>query len=358
MQYGKRSWVSLNARLALGLVGILALVILILRSATVTDWLIWHGFGVTDHIRIAAYEGDVGALEWIARDRGFFQQAGLDVTMQGYVSGKEATDALRAGAMDIATASDFVTVVRSFTESDLRIHGSISYYRNKAIVARSDRGIAAGSDLKGKRIGVTSPSSAEYSLYVFLALHGLDIDDATIVKLPPKQIVEAISDGNLDAAITWEPHVQAIQKSLGEQAATFQGEGFDAYLLLLSRKDWATANARALKRLIRALVLAEEWAHAYPDEAKRYLATQFKLAPAYVEALWPRMELRVTLPQELLATMDGQARWLARRGGQQNPIIPNYASFVNADALKTVRPSSVSLITANASRILAHPSDN
>lgn len=342
---------SLGAKLTLGLVAILALIMFALRSAAVTDWLDWHGFGATDRIRIAAYEGDVGALEWIARDRGFFQQVGLDVTLQGYASGKEATEALRAGATDIATASDFVTVTRSFTEADLRIHGSISYYRNKAIVARSDRGIATGSDLKGKRIGVTSPSSAEYSLYVFLALHGLDVSDATIVKLSPKQIIEGISDGGIDAAITWEPHVQAIQKELGARAVTFQGEGFDAYLLLLSRADWAAVNIRALKKLLRALVLAEGWAYTHPDEARRYLATQFKLSPAYVEALWPRMDLRVTLPQELLATLDGQARWLAKRSGQADPNIPNYVGFVDADALKSVRPSSVTLFATPQTQI-------
>ena len=335
----------MKPRLVVGVVTALVLVLFCLRAASNMGWLGFAGFGRIEQIRLGAYEGDVGALEWIAQDRGFFNQVGLAVELKGYGSGKEAADALRAGRVDVATASEYVVASRSFTEADLRVLGSISYYRNKGIVARRDRAINAPGDLRGKRIGVTVPSGAEYSLYVFLALHGLGLQDVTIVNLPPLELRAAIQAGNIDAAITWQPHVGDLERLLGSAGVSFRGDGFDTYLLLITLQQSLDSQGAALKKLMHAMVLAQEWAQAHPDEAKHYVATRFKLEPDDVETLWPNMPLEVTLPQELLVAMDGEARWLARKGGGATSSIPDYTHFIHSDELKAVKPSAVTLFS-------------
>lgn len=340
---------SSAARYLLGVVIASLVALLAWDSAALSEWIDWHLFGRKEVLRLGAYEGDVAALEWIAAERGFFEGVGLEVEMKGFASGKAASDALRAGAIDVATASEYVVVTRSFAEPDLRVFGSISYYRNKAIVARRDLGIDQAADLKDKRIGVTQPSSAEYSLNVFLAIHGLDNDDVTLVNLAPDKIVGALVDGAVDAAITWEPHVRKIQEALGARGVTFEGKDFDAYLLLLGRQEYVDGHSRALRKLLQALVRAEDWVRANPAEAKRLLAARFSLDAAYLDALWPRLWLEVRLPQELLATMDGQARWLAKEGRTQTATIPNFASFLRPDELKAVRPSAMTLFAETRS---------
>ncbi len=344
MDNPSNSMVTGRARIVLGVVAAIVLTLFALQSSALMGWLGFRGFG-TDHIRLGAYEGDVGALEWIAQDQGFFDKVGLSVEIKGFSSGKEATDALKAGAVDVATAAEFVAASRSFSEPELRVLGSISYYRNKGLVGRRDRGIDAPSALKGKRIGVTSPSGSEYALYVFLALHGLSVKDVTTFNLAPKQLVEAIAAGTVDAAITWEPHVQEIQAKLGADAITFQGDGFDTYLLLLTQQAVIANKSAAMRKLLHALVLAEDWLQAHPDDARRYVASRFKLDLAYVEALWPSVLFEVALPQELLAAMDGEARWLAKRDAKDGAAIPNYARFMHPDELNAVRPSAVTLLS-------------
>lgn len=333
-----------GVRFVIGILAAAALALFALQSSALIEWLGLERFGKTETLRLGAYDGDVGALEWIAQDQGFFRKVGLAVEIKGYPSGKEAADALRAGQVDVATASEFVAAARSFGEADLRILGSIAYYRNKGIVGRRDRGIAVPADLKGKRIGVTSPSGAEYSLYVFLALHGLGGKDVAVVSLPPKRLGEALAAGDIDAAITWQPHVQEIEAKLGDGGVSFRGDGFDTWLLLLTRRDSA-ALGRPTRKLMQALVLAEEWAQAHPEEARQYLATRFKLERAYIDALWANMQLEVTLPQELLVAMAGQARWLARSNGRGEDSIPNYAEFMRTDELKAAKPSAVTLFS-------------
>lgn len=292
-------------------------------------------------LRIGAYDGDVGALAWIAAEQGFFERVRLDVELKGYDTGKASVDALQAGAVDVATASEFVVADRSFAEPDLRILASISQYWNKGLIARRDHGIAGPADLRDKRIGVTFTSTAEHTLVVFLALHELTRDDARLVNLPPRQLVEGMESGALDAAITWQPHVDALERALADQAVQLLPRGSDAYLVTLTRADLTAAKAPAIERYLRALLLAEEWVRADPGRARDWLARRFSLEPAYVAKLWPDMKLAVTLPQEILEIMDGEARWLAKKNGRA--AAPDFAHTLHAAPLAAAKPSAVTV---------------
>lgn len=296
-----------------------------------------------ESLRLGAYDGDVGALQWIAHDKGFFRQAGLDVTILGYPSGNHAVNAMRAGEVDVATAADLVVAKRSFDEPDLRILADICRYWNKGLIGRRDRGIAAPADLKGKRIAVPATSSAEHNLIVFLALQGLSPDDVTIMDLPPAKLVEAIAAGTVDAALVWQPHVLAIERRLGDNAVTLMDGGTEAHLLLVTSSAYLPDHADTMTRLMRAMLMAERWVAANPKDAKAYLVSRFALEPDYVELLWPRMQFTVSLPQEILAAMDNSARWIAKGTGRQ--AIPDFSETIHAAPLSSVAPSMVHVFT-------------
>lgn len=296
-----------------------------------------------ESLRVGAFSGDVGALAWIAEEQGFFARVGLKVEMRGYESGKESVDALRAGQVDLATASEFVVADRSFAEPDLRVLSSVCQYWNKGLVGRRDRGIATAADLKGKRVGVTTTSTAEQTLVVFLAMQGLTLNDVEAVNLPPKQLIEQIVDAKIDAAITWQPHVSAIERRLGGNAVSLLDRGSDAYLLVLTRQGLLPDKHEAFTRFLRALILAEEWIKANPVRAKQWLSARFSLDAEYIERLWPTMRLEVGLPQEILEIMDGEARWLLAR--RREGVLPDFGQTMSPAALAAVKPAAVTVFS-------------
>lgn len=298
--------------------------------------------GPAPRISVAAYAGDESFLPFVAEDRGYFADQGLDVDIQRFEAGKLAADVFLAGKTDLATCSEFVFVSHSFNRPELRIIAEITRSQVNEVVARRDRGIAEPGDLRGKKIGATLKSSGEFFLGTFLTFNGLSRKDVQIVDLTPSEIVEAIAEGSIDATNIWGPNVEAIKERLGDNAISWPGQsGQDLHFLLVGRESWIEANAPLLERLLRALAEAESFVANRPNEAKQIMQRQFGYSETYVERNWSKHEHLLGLSQGLILTMEDQARWRMEQGLAGKDEIPNYLTFLHAESLEAVNPDAV-----------------
>ena len=63
--------------------------------------------------------------------------------------------------------------------------------RDLAIVARNDRGIASPGDLKGKKMGVTLGTNADFFADAFLLAEGIDRKGVKIIDMKPDEMPAA-----------------------------------------------------------------------------------------------------------------------------------------------------------------------
>src|SRR5574340_463465 len=212
-----------------------------------------------EKITLAAYTGSNGFLRFIAQEKGFYADNGLDVVINEYDFGLKAAEALLPGTADIATAADFVFTSYSFDYDDIRAIGSIARSLTAEIVVRKDRGIERPVELKGRKVGVSSKTKGEFFLARFLILNGMDFQDIKVVYLEPARIVAAFSKGAIDAASIWEPFTSEIKQRLGTKAVSWPAQNELAfYFLLLSREKWVKEHPAAIERFLKAMVQAEE----------------------------------------------------------------------------------------------------
>lgn len=323
---------------------------LIAGGALLLALLLWPGGtggkpdAPVEKIAIGVVTIDASALFHVALDRGLFKDQGLDLKVMEYPAGVMAAGDLLKNELDVVMASEFVAVTKHSLHPDLRILASIARSDTHEVVALRDRGITDPSHLRGKRIAVTGHTSGDFFLRAFLTHQGIPADRVTFVDLPPSGILAAISAGDVDAAMAWEPTVGAIKQRLGANAVAWPGQGGRGYyMVLLTRDDFLKKRPAAAERLLRALIAAEDYAAAHPPEAQKIVAGRLGYQLPLLQSLWPRQDFRVRLDQDLLILMEDEARWAIGRKGLKAEI-PNFLEVVHWDRLKKIKPEAVSII--------------
>ena len=320
------------------------LVAVVMIMATVMVAGCGSGEKPAERVSIAVCE-EYSTLVWIAQDQGYFADNGLNVAIRDYKSGKQACDALLAGEVSIATSADFVLVSNSFDYQDLRTFGVINTVDNIELVARKDHGISQPDDLKGKKIGVTLKSTAEFFLGSFLIFNKLSTNDVEFIDLNPNEIIEAIVKGDIDAAFTWQPNISRIKSTLRDNAISWPGQcGQPYYFLLITRESWITEHAKTAERFIKAITQAEEYTDEYNNDAKNLIKQRYGYESSYLDVAWSKHEFRVTLAQQLLVVLEDQARWRIKQGLNHATEVPNYLDYIYLDALEAIKPEAISII--------------
>lgn len=279
-------------------------------------------------------------LLYVAQDRGFFNEDGLNVRFKDYESGLSALEALMKGEVEMAVAADFAFVNKSFERDDLRIVASIGTAGSEEIIARRDRNIEHIQDLKNKRIGVSLNTSAEFTLMRFLLFNQVNLEQVTLVNLGPIRLVEAIAAGEVDAVISWDIWAFEARKRLGESAVNWPARiGQNLYWLVITTRQLIEKKPLVVERFLRSMVRAEEFAYANEAEARAIFRRFLNSDPAYMDFVWKRNRFGVSLDQGILTAMDGEAEWRLQDRPPGKRQGPNYLRFIYMDGLDAVKPS-------------------
>jgi len=298
-------------------------------------------------LRIALATTPDAALLHIAAAKGYFTEEGLAVTLMPVSHGKVALDRLTQGQADLASAADVPFVISILKGERLGMAAAVISVPNEmAVVARSDRGIAAPHDLLGKRIGVTFGTNGEYFLWAFLIRHKLAPESVTLVDVPPGRMTQELSSGTIDAISTWEPIRSEAHAALGDKARTFTGpDAYAATQVVVGRSEFLKTRSGAIEKLMRALLKAEAFNQSEPQLALGLAAEQLKLdAGSLLKSGWNDFELKVDLRQSQLVTLEDEARWAMARGYADKGPVPNFLPRLHLDALLVVRPDRVTVV--------------
>ncbi len=301
--------------------------------------------GSIQTISIGTTTQELSTLIWIAEEKGYFEENGLDATVKAYDTGIETKNALLTGEVDVADTVDFVITGLGLEEADIKVLASINTAIIDYIIARRDRGISSLSDLAGKKIGIKPGSSAEYYLGRTLILNGLSLEDVELVAMHPPDMPEAIAQGEVDATITWHPHNYHIKNSLGDNAIVWSAHGEQhVYWVVFCKDEFAQEYPGKVERLLKALVQAEEFVKNNNLEAKEIIAKRVNLDLQYIESDWPDFHFVVDLTQSMIITMEDQARWKIANNLTDKTEVPNYLDYIYFDALEEVKPEAIGII--------------
>jgi NitT/TauT family transport system substrate-binding protein len=289
---------------------------------------------------------EVNALFYIAEAQNFFASNDLQVTLkEDYDSGATATAGMLNGEADIASATEFLIARQILNRQDIIGFGTLARYENTFILWRSDSGIETIRDLQGKKIGLPLQTIAEFYLGRTLDLNDLNIQQVTLVDVKAAHAEKALVDREVEAVVTWEPWVNQINERMGTAVITsaLQSNQY-AFWNLVSTADWTNEHSRAIAQLLKSLAQAEDYIVNHTDEAKAFIQERMKLDPVYMEAVWPRYQISLSLDQSLILAMEDEARWMIKNNLTNEKQVPNFLESIYLDGLLAVRPDAVNIL--------------
>jgi NitT/TauT family transport system substrate-binding protein len=299
--------------------------------------------GPAEHITVGTAPAELAGLIYIADDQGFFRKNGLDVTVKNYNSAISAVAGMEQGDADISVSTEYPIVAGVLSSQNVSVIGSIDKYQTSYLAGLRDRGIYNNSDIAGKKIGLSRGGSiSEFYLGRFLVLNDMSIKDVTLVETSQSQVVGALANRSIDAAIIWNIDPGTIRDRFGSNAVIWPVQGGQpTFGVLAARNSWVSGHAGPVAKFLRSIDEAEQYATAHPVEAKAIVRHRLNATDAHLAAVWPDHTFSLTLDQSLVTAMEDEGRWVMANNKTNATVLPDFREYISTKGVETVKPSSV-----------------
>jgi len=221
-----------------------------------------------------AVSSDAGIF--IALDKGYFREQGLELSLERFGVGADQMALLGSGRLDIASGAPsptlFNAVARGLPIMVVADKGSLrkGYGFNVLVVRKAlmDAGQFKGlSDLRGRVLASPSPASiVNFQDYLMLKRGGLAPNDVTIEYIDFADQPAAMANGKIDAAVMIEPFATATET-----------RGIGKIVMPLDQLLPGFQSA--------AIFYNTEWARQHPEEARRWMVAYVRGLRYYNQAL-------------------------------------------------------------------------
>lgn len=249
------------------------------------------------------WQGPQGMF-FLAEDRGYFREAGLDVQIDqgdgsGAAVGKVASGAYDAGFGDINAA--VALAAQRPGENPLGVY--MLYNRPPFCIAvRADGPIRAPADLHGRTIGGPANDGALRLFPAFARLAGIDASRVTVTNMAPNLREQMLNRGQVDGVFGFQNTIRFSARLIGTDADSayrwilYGDHGMDLYsnAIIVSRA-LVRDNPNAVRGLLAAINRGVRDMLADPAAANAAVMRREALLNAQVE----RARLDATIRDEM-----------------------------------------------------------
>lgn len=265
---------------------------------------------------------------YVALEKGFWIEEGLDVQAQMFPSGRQALDALLASTAEVMSVSETPLMHAILQGNKIYIVTTVTQHQEVKLIARRDRGIQSPSDLRGKRVATLPGTNSDYFMYEFFQKNNIPIESVNITNMNPPDMVTAFIQGNIDAYFAWEPHVYYAQKQLPQQSIVYPpGELYHGRHCVAMNQEFVRTHPDVVGKLMRGFQRAEKFVNEKPDESMAIVSKYTGMDIDALKSLWSEYKVSVGIDPQLLQILDQEARW-ARSVSKSSDPIPNFQDYI------------------------------
>jgi len=210
---------------------------------------------------------------YVAQEKGFYDQANLEVTIQRGAGSAEAVTKVAAGAAEVGYADAGAVVVGRAKGAKVTMVAMLMDKGLATIYTYKGSGISKPKDLEGRTVADNAGGGAGILFPALAAIHGIDVAKVNIVMVAPAAKNPTLIEKKADAIFTFstiEPNLKALAAVKGMEIVPlyYSDWGLDLYGMgLFASEKMLSGRREVLRRWTDATMRAVAWSVEHPDEA-------------------------------------------------------------------------------------------
>ena len=227
----------------------------------------------------------------LALDRGWYAEAGLDVSVDTGQGSREALPRVASGTWQMGSA-DINSLIKFRDQNpDIPLMAIMTIYNAPpfAIIGRKSLGVMGPMDLEGKILGAPAPDGAYAQWKAFVKANGIDASKVTIenVGFPVREPMLAAGKVDAITGYSFSSYINLKAKGVGEEDISLilmREHGLDLYgNVIIVNPDFAKANPEAVKAFVAVTVRAYLETAKDPAAAVKHVLNHNDVAREEVE---------------------------------------------------------------------------
>lgn len=280
---------------------------------------------------------------WMAFDKGFYKDDGLDITYRLFPSGTTAFQAFQTGQGDIVMTGDLPSVQYYF-----RVKGD---YRTIAVMERDAKGYVAvatndikkPADLIGKTVATRVGSTGSWFISEYLTKNHVDPSKVAVKDLDTQVLPAALCRGDIAAFFIWQPvGSRALEVCPDKVHYLSDASGYiQGYLVAGARPAWlATPEGKEIAtRWLRATMKGRDVAEKDFKSVAAYAAKNLNLSEKATKDQWDTNNRPLALDKVYYDDFCSLSAW-GRKAGTVPEMI-DFSKLTSGEPLKAIDPKLV-----------------
>lgn len=240
---------------------------------------------------------------WLGDEKGFFEEEGLDLTIETATGGAAIVPGVQSGSYDYAFSNLISLMVANDKGLDMKVvangittTGDTSSDVGSVMVTE-DSPISSMKDLAGKKVSVNNLSNiGDTTISDLVERDGGDPSTIEFVEVPFPDAPAALENGIVDAAWILEPF-QSLALSEGAKKLSANFAEFDPELdvaVYFTAASNVTENAETTEKFTRAMNKSLEYAAENPAEVRDIVGSYTQISDEVrAEMILPRFRTEI-----------------------------------------------------------------
>jgi NitT/TauT family transport system substrate-binding protein len=220
--------------------------------------------------RLNWYMGGAHAPFFLGKERGYYREAGIDLTINEGRGSANTAQVVAAGT-DTFGLADSSSVMRLVSkDAPIRTVMSLLNASSFGVISLEETGIRVPKDLEGKKLAITAGDALTQLFPAFASFNKLETSTITLVQIDPAGKVVALLEKRVDAILGGldDQYFLVKQKGFNPSGLSFAKNGANTVGLTILTQDATIASKSDLvRRFIAATQKAWTAARQDPDAA-------------------------------------------------------------------------------------------